>query len=189
MTALPDPGRLLTIREYAALPEDPQHHVELQEGVLVMSPAARHRRATMRLAAQLQAQLPDGLELIPDVDIDLALTPEDQPGHARRPDLILVGTDTVDRAEAEGRLIRAAEVHLVVEIVAPGSRRMDHVIKRGEYSDAGIGHYWIIDLDPPVTLLACHPAGDLGYADDGASTGIHHATDPITAVIDLPALR
>jgi hypothetical protein len=25
---------------------------------------------------------------------------------------------------------------------------MDHVIKRGEYADTGVPHYWIVDLDP-----------------------------------------
>jgi Uma2 family endonuclease len=33
------------------------------------------------------------------------------------------------------------EGNLVVEIVSPGSHRTDHVIKRGEYADAGIPHY------------------------------------------------
>jgi len=59
--------------------------------------------------------------------------------------------------DRDGGLLRAGDVLVVVEIVSAGSRRLDHVVKRGEYADAGIGHYWIIDLDGPVTLLDCHP--------------------------------
>lgn len=64
-----------------------------------------------------------------DVDIDLGLVPPNRPGYARRPDLIVVEAGTVDRADDEGRLIRASEVILVVEIVSPGSVRMDNAIK------------------------------------------------------------
>jgi Uma2 family endonuclease len=192
MTALPDqPGPMLTIAEFAALPEDDRHRWELQEGSLVMSPSpsARHMRAEFRLASQLEPQLPAHLEIIGDVDIDLGLVPAGRPGHARRPDLIVIEAGTIDRAEDEGRLIRATEVRLIVEIVSPGSVRMDHVIKRGEYADAGIGHYWIIDLDTPVSLLACHLGGDLGYVDDGAITGKHNATAPFPVTIELDRLR
>jgi Uma2 family endonuclease len=55
----------------------------------------------------------------------------------------------------------------VVEIV---SYRTDHVIKRDEYADAGIPYYWIVDLDDPVTLTACHLAGEFGYQDAGGVT-------------------
>jgi Uma2 family endonuclease len=192
MTALPEhPGPMLTIAEFTALPEDDQHRWELQEGSIVMSPSPspRHMRASGRIFAQLEARLPPGLVPVQDIDIDLGLVPPNQPGHARRPDLIVVESGTVDRVEDEGRLIRASEVLLVVEIVSPGSVRMDNVIKRGEYADAGIGHYWIIDLDPPVSLVACHQAGELGYADDGEFTGIYRATDPFEVDIDLGKLR
>ena len=38
MTALPHPRRLLTVADYAALPEDNQYRWELLEGNLIMSP-------------------------------------------------------------------------------------------------------------------------------------------------------
>jgi Uma2 family endonuclease len=182
---------MLTIAEFAALPEDDRHRWELQEGSLVMSPSpsARHMQAAGLLLLQLHPQLPAGLRAIVDLDVDLGLVPAGRPGHARRPDLIVIEAGTIDRAENEGRLIHADEVRLVVEIVSPGSVRMDHVIKRGEYADAGISHYWIIDLDAPVSLLACHLAGDLGYADDGAITGKHNAVDPFPVTIELDELR
>jgi Uma2 family endonuclease len=78
---------------------------------------------------------------------------------------------------------------VVVEFVFPGSRRTDHVTKRGEYADAGIPHYWIVDLTDPISLLACHLAGEFGYADDGGATHTFRASTPFPVQLDLDGLR
>lgn len=193
MTALPDyPQPPLTVAEYTALPEDESYRWELQEGALVMSPrpTPTHMRAMFELGHQLRAQLPPGWQIVPDVDVDLSLVADDQPGYVRSPDLVVVPAGTTRRTRAERRLIRAAEVTLIVEIVSPGSKRMDHTIKRTEYADAGIGHYWIVDLTEPVSLLACHHTGhpDFGYADSGEVTGTFHADAPWPLAVDLTTL-
>ena len=191
MTALPEPpGRLLTIAEYAELGEDDRYRWELQEGNLVMSPSPspRHMLTSGEFRDQLKPQLPGDVRIIQDVDIDLRLAAPDQPGWSRRPDLIVVDQAAVDRVETEGGLLRAAEVHLVVEIVSPGSRRMDYVIKRGEYADAGIPHYWIVDLTDPVSLIGCHLADGFGYQDPGAVTGVFTTTEPFPVRLELDRL-
>ncbi|MGH4024963.1 MAG: hypothetical protein ACRDRV_10295 [Pseudonocardiaceae bacterium] len=58
--------------------------------------------ASGELRDQLKPQLPPHLCVIQDVDIDLQLTPADQPGMSRRPDLIIVDRTAVDRVDAEG---------------------------------------------------------------------------------------
>ncbi len=77
---------------------------------------------------------------------------------------------------------------VIVEVVSPGSRRTDHVAKRSEYADAGIAHYWIVDLAQPVSMLACHLAGEFGYADGGTLTGTGRTTEPFRAEIDPTTL-
>lgn len=191
MTALPEPpGRLLTIAEYAALSEDDRYRWELQEGNLVMSPSPspRHMLASGALRDQLISRLPHGVRVIQDVDIDLQLAAATEPGWSRRPDLVVVDQTAVDRVESEGGLLRAAEVRLAIEIVSPGSRRMDYLIKRGEYADAGIGHYWVVNTDRAASLLAYHLAGDLGYADDSEVTGVFTTTEPYRLTITLEHL-
>lgn len=191
MTALPaTPGRLLTVSDYAALGEDDGYRWELQEGNLVMSPSPspRHMLASGELRDQLTSQLPRRLRVIQDVDIDLRLAASDQPGWSRRPDLIVVEQAAVERVETEGGLLYASEVHLVIEIVSPGSRRMDYVTKRGEYADAGIGHYWVLNLDPPVSLLAHHLVEDVGYADEGETTGVFTTAEPYPLTVLLDGL-
>ncbi|MFC0105000.1 Uma2 family endonuclease [Kibdelosporangium aridum] len=180
---------LYTVGDYAALGET-EYWSELQEGKIVVSPSLTydHGMAVSELFVQVRAQLPPNLITVPGIDIDLALVPEDQPGTVRRPDLVVVERADRKRAMAEGRLLRASEVLLIVETVSPGSRRTDYRIKRDEYADAGIPHYWILDLDEPVSLLACHLTKEFGYVDHGEATGKFTTNEPVPFTIDLTAL-
>jgi Uma2 family endonuclease len=180
--------RLLSIEEYAALGETEHGYTELAEGRLVVSPNPRpqHNRAIFELAKQLEPQLPGSLEPIPCTDVDLGLAPPGEPGFSRRPDLMIV-RKTVFAHEDED-MVRAEEVTVVVEIVSPGSKRTDYVTKHDEYADAGIPFYWIVDLSDPVSLVACHQAGELGYQDAPAVTGVFAATKPFPVKLDLAAL-
>ncbi|WP_369822145.1 Uma2 family endonuclease [Saccharomonospora sp. CUA-673] len=182
--------RLLTIDEYLALGETEPGYSELIGGRLLMSPspAPGHNKASFRLLAQLEPQLPPDLDGVQDVDVDLELVPPDEPGYARRPDIVVADRAAFERVNEHGGMLRASEVALVVEIVSPGSKRIDNVDKRGEYADAGIPAYWIVDLTAPVSLVAFHRAGEFGYQDSGAVTGVHTSVEPFAATIDLTAL-
>lgn len=190
MTALPQPGRLLTIADYAALHHDDRHRWELLEGNLIMSPSPTpdHMIAIGELHAQLRTQVRSDHRVVLDVDIDLQLAAEMQPGTSRRPDLVVVARREIGRVRAAGGLLRANAVQLVVEIISPGSRRTDVVIKRGEYADAGIPNYWIIDLEPRASLVACHLAGGFGYLDAPAVEGTFESAEPFALRIDLDSL-
>ncbi|MFF3222203.1 Uma2 family endonuclease [Nocardia suismassiliense] len=191
MTALPEPWRLLTIADYMALGEDDERcRRELQEGVLTISPSPtpQHSVVSNRLFAQVETQLPSDLAVVADVDLDLQLVPENGPATVRRPDLAIVEDAEFERVEAEGGILRASAARLVVEIVSPGSRRTDYVMKRSEYADAGIPHYWIIDLSPPLSLLAFRLTEELGYVDEGEMTDVFTTTSPCSLTIQLNRL-
>jgi Uma2 family endonuclease len=184
------PLHLLTVAEYLEIGEVEPGYSELVEGRLLMSPSPvpDHNYAAAEVRDQLRSQLPSGIEAIPDMDVDLQLAPPDAPGTVRRPDLIVVPRDARLRVRHEGGVIRASEVLVIVEVLSPGSKRTDHIEKRSEYADAGIPHYWIVDIEPPVSLLACHLAGEFGYADGGAVTGTFTTSAPFPVEIDLDAL-
>ena len=74
---------------------------------------------------------------------------------------------------------------IVIEIVSPISKRMDYVVKHDEYADAGIPHYWIVDIEDPVSLVACHLAGELGYQDAPAARSVFTAEEPFPVKLDL----
>jgi Uma2 family endonuclease len=190
--AQPRPApKLYTVAEYLALGETEPGYTELSEGRLIMvpGPSPDHNTVAARLWMALLHQLPPELEPILDVDVDLELVPPDQPGYSRRPDLIVARREARTRVREQGGVIRASEVVLVVEIVSPGSVRTDTVVKRGEYADAGIPHYWIVDIADPVSVLTCHQAPGFGYADGGEVTGTLRASEPFVAEVDLAALR
>lgn len=198
MTALPEhpfelppaPDHLLAIAEYAELGEPQSGYTELIEGRIMTSPSPkpRHNRASGRIYLQLVDQLPGHLDVIQDVDIDLQLAPEGQPAFSRRPDLVIVETKAIDRVDAEGGILRASEVLIVLEIVAPGSRHIDCVDKHLQYADAEIPYYWIVDLTEPVSVEACHLAGEFGYQNAPAVTGVFAADEPLPLRLDLQQL-
>ena len=185
------PRHLLTVAEYLEIGEIELGYSELVEGRLLMSPspAPDHNYAVSRLLVRLAGVLPPGWEAIPDIDVDLQLAPADAPGTVRRPDLVVADAEARQRIRRGGGVLRASDLLLVVEVVSPGSTRTDYVAKRDEYADAGIPHYWIVDPTEPVSLLACHLAGEFGYADGGSVTGRFTATEPFPVEIDLDALR
>ena len=96
-----------------------------------------------------------------------------------------------DALSRHGEPVTAHDVALVIEVASPHTRRLDRTVKRDEYADAGIPHYWVVDLGEPgdpVTLTAHHLAGAFGYAAAGSATGLFTATAPFRARIDLDAL-
>lgn len=184
------PLRPLTIADYLAIDEIESGRAELVEGSIVMSPipVPRHLRAQKRLVRQLDDQLPDHLEAMAESEIDLALSGPDGPGWCRRPDVVVAMRTAYDRIDRAGGMLAVSEVLLAVEILSPSSQRTDTVTKRAEYADAGIPHYWIVDLDDPVSMVAHHLAGEFGYADGGVVTGTYSATAPFPVELDLDAL-
>ncbi len=181
---------LLTVAEYLEIGEIPSGYSELTEGrvIVVPSPVADHNNAYAEARDQIKPQLPAEWEVLLDIDIDLGLAGPHEPGYSRRPDLVIVHRSARKRQRTQGGLIRASEVVVVMEVISPGSRRTDLVVKRAEYADAGIQHYRVLDLADPVSLLALHHAGELGYAVTGEFTGTVTLTEPAPLTLDLDAL-
>lgn len=139
MTADPHAPGLLSLEQWCALGEDTSARAELQEGVLIVSqrPRLDHQNAILRLGSALLAQVPTGLVVTPEPEV---VIDPNTPATVRVPDL------AVHRGGDAARL-SAAEVSVIIEILSPGTRRVDLVLKRSEYAEAGIPHYWIVDLD------------------------------------------
>jgi Uma2 family endonuclease len=181
--ALPIPRELMTLDQWDALPEDNSAHYELQEGVLVVSPkpARRHQRALVRLASQMERQLPPDWEVLPDFEV---VVQAEGPATVRAPDIVVV------RMDGPEKRVAASEVLLAVEIVSPGSRKIDTRLKPFEYAEAGIPSYWVVDLDPPaptITAFVLGAPGD-GYVESQTASGELVVSEPFEMRIDIDAL-
>lgn len=191
MTAVYEPGHLFTVREFMELEYDRGIvRYELQEGNLVVktSPRPRHGFAALALARQLSTQIPPDFVALMEIDVNLELAPADGPGTVRKPDLFIVEAAEYDRVDEDDGMLRASSVRLAVEIMSPGSARMDRVIKFAEYADAGIPHYWLIDLERPISLRSFHLAGPFGYLESEEVIGTYQATVPFPVTVDLNSL-
>jgi len=158
----------MSYEEYLALPERPRH--EWVDGVAVVAaaPLPRHQLAVRALAVLLDDEL---AELIVLDGVAVAL-----PGDRERiPDI------TVVTALPAGRRVVDTPV-LVVEVLSQSTRSEDLLRKPPEYLEAGIAHYWVVDVDARtievhvnadglwqllVTLDDAHPAAEVDVAGHG----------------------
>ena len=137
------PRDLVTLEQWDALDLDEARRLELVVGGIVMTPRPRplHQIVSMNLTQLIRTALPDSLVVLQEVEITVEAR---FPPTVRDPDLVVVNRSVVDRNPVR---VDASDVALVVEIVSPGSRRTDRVMKLYEYAKAGIERYWIVDLD------------------------------------------
>ncbi len=180
MTVNAWPDHLLSLAEWAALPEDPSKHIELAEGVLVVAPrpAPQHQIAASNLAVDLNRQLPDTLIAAPDVEVVIEAG---FPATVRAPDVLVMRSSVYRRNPPR---IDAGDVLLAVEIISLGSRGTDRITKLAEYAVAGIPHYWVIDLTPPATLTM-HTLVDGRYELTEKATGPTTVAAPATIAVDV----
>ncbi|TDD65787.1 hypothetical protein E1262_24225 [Jiangella aurantiaca] len=82
-----------------------------------------------------------------------------------------------------------SEVLPVVEIVSPGSRRADRVMKLSEYQDAGIPAYWIIDpaAEDDGRFVAYKLVGG-AYKEVARGSGVVAVEHPVPLSVDVGAL-
>jgi Uma2 family endonuclease len=139
----PPPGGW-SVDDLEGLPED-GHRRELLDGVLLMSPSPTdlHQDIAWRLAAALDATIPDGYRVTQAVEVRIS---------QRRsfiPDVLVVVSRGADRPRG---WYPPHEVAIAVEIVSQSSRAMDRITKPALYAQAGIPHYWRIETEDAVVV-------------------------------------
>lgn len=141
------PDHLLSLDEWDALPEDSSRRIELAEGVIQVAarPLSRHQKLMMRLGAQFDAAADGRFEVRPDFEV---VVDDGAAATVRAPDLVLAAADLPDAAPR----IHARDAIAVIEILSPGSRRLDRVLKLHEYAEAGVPFYLLVEPGPPVLL-------------------------------------
>ncbi|MCG8922335.1 Uma2 family endonuclease [Lentzea sp. CC55] len=172
---------LVDLNEWDATPEDKD--LELVDGVLHLAaaPTPREQKARSRLAYWLDEQLPD--DLVAFHNVDVVIDSSNRPT-VRKPDVVVVTAEAADR---NPKRFTAEDVVLAVEIVSPGSERVDRVTKPMQYAKAGIAHYWLVELGDPISLTAFELVdGIYKLVEDGV--GEVRLSRPAPLAFDLDAL-
>lgn len=183
MSVVDWPHHLLTFDDWVDLPETPERQVEVVEGVLVVSPRPKsfHLLAVTRLGYLINEQLPELLMALSEAELVVSRIPVT----VRSPDVLVAPTSLV---ETNPTRYKPGDVQLVIEVLSEGSRRTDRVTKFSEYAEVGIEHYWIVDLEPPVSMI-CYRLIDEDYEDFGEQSGVAEVEFAGNALtIDLNAL-
>lgn len=173
-----DPGRLLTVDDLAELPPGDDRRYELDDGMLIVSPAPLniHQLIVTRLTLLLTAACPDHLAVLAGVGINITKFQH------REPDVAVVPADSfnVDYIERPPAL--------VVEVSSPSTRLYDRNRKKDVYEGFGIPAYWIFEADTDRPRLIAFELRDGKYQTVADVTGADEfrATSPFPVAI-LPA--
>jgi Uma2 family endonuclease len=143
---------MVTLDDWIQLPEQPETLIEVVAGELIQlpRPPAFHQLAVNRLTYWLDERLALPCSALAQVEMVVA----EAPLTVRVPDVVVVPAALVETNPAR---LAASEARLVIEVLSEGSKRTDRVMKHFEYAEAGIRHYWIVDLDPPVSMITYRP--------------------------------
>jgi Uma2 family endonuclease len=139
-----------TEADYFALP-DTNRIVELSEGRLVVPdmPTSSHQYAVGELFALLRGFIRPrrlGTVLMSPLRVRL------WPGKIREPDVVFLSREHADRRGEEywGVPDLAIEVISSRSETSSGTEKTDRVEKFGEYAQAGVSEYWLVDAIEPT---------------------------------------
>jgi Uma2 family endonuclease len=146
-----------TYEDFLSFPDDGRRH-ELIDGdhYVTPSPNTKHQIIVLNLATALQTHLRvhrAGAVFVAPFDVvftDLDVV---------EPDLLYISRERADILTAQH--VRGVP-DLVVEILSPGTRRTDEVIKRKLYERVGVPEYWVID--PELETVKIYRRTDHGFA-------------------------
>jgi len=139
---MPATKRQYTIQDVRAMPDDGNRY-EVIDGELFVTPApaTRHQAAIRELSLTLWTYAkPLGLGALYFAPTDVVLGPTT----LVEPDILFVRETR--RGVITERDVTAAP-DLAIEILSPGTARIDRGRKRVLYQTTGVAEYWIVDLE------------------------------------------
>jgi Uma2 family endonuclease len=170
--------RKLTYEDFLRFPDDGQRH-ELIDGehYVTPSPNTRHQALSLRMAVAIANHLeahPQGQVFC--APYDCVFTAFD----IVEPDIVVVTADQIEIiTEQHVKGVPA----LVVEILSPGTRRVDLRIKRELYERVGVREYWIVD--PVANRIAIHRRADGGLLQAADLSDADTLTTPLLPLFAL----
>lgn len=174
----PDPARQkradYTVEDVLNLPPDAPR-VELVDGVMVVvpSPSPDHQDIAGLLWSWLRRNAPMRYRASYAIGVLVSMK------STFEPDVLLFDRD----AFGGNHYLTPDKVALAVEVVSPGSRKRDRLVKPVDYGRAGIPYYWRIEQNP-VHVFAYRLSEDGTYDLMAESTELLELSEPFG--ISLP---
>jgi Uma2 family endonuclease len=158
------PVKNLTFEQYLTYDDGTDNRYELVDGELVMVPlpTADHSDVIDLLCDAFREQIRlqgQPWKVKRDVGVYISKNPVTGKDYSRTPDVCVMIAAQWDELKADKRsaaILRTPPL-LVVEVVSPGSKKIDYESKQSEYEAIKIPEYWIVDLrksQVSVLLLA-----------------------------------
>lgn len=152
---MPLPEKIHTSADYWSLPDG--QRAELIDGRLYdMAPPSRiHQRISAELARILGNYIAEHHGSCQVYPAPFAVNLDADDRNWVEPDISVI----CDHSKLTDRGCEGAP-DLIVEIVSPGSRKMDYTQKTTLYVNAGVREYWIVDPIRKTTLIYYFSSGD-----------------------------
>jgi Uma2 family endonuclease len=133
-----DEDRLLTVDDLEDLLPEDDRRLELDDGILIVSPAPvnMHQLVVTRLTLILTAACPIDLVVMPGVGVNITRYQH------REPDVAVVPADSF------GTKYQERPPALVVEVSSRSTRLYDRSRKKDVYEGFGVPVYWIVEPEP-----------------------------------------
>ena len=182
-------ARLVTLEDYAALPEYPRY--ELVKGVLVekMYASREHELTVIRTGSRMNIHVEEhDLGEVYGSNRPFVTGPE-SPASSRLPDVSFVSNERLNQPELFGALVDGAP-DLAVEVLSPSNTEREMAQKVAEYLKAGGKAVWV--FDPIGRTLTVHRSGaaPLVLTDGDVVDGEDYLPGFVCPVADLlPRLR
>ena len=167
--------------DYLRLPNDGNRY-EIIEGVLYVAnaPSYEHQFTVGETAFHLRLFVKEHrLGVILEAPFEVHLRDKTSPV---QPDILYI---TTERQPAPGTQFFAGAPDLIVEVISPGSIRLDRHIKFDAYERAGVPEYWLVDPKPPLGEIYILSNG--GYALLGQHTNEERAESRLLAGVSIIA--
>lgn len=180
MVLLPtSPPDGFTARDLPRLIEAVDARFELLDGeVLMMAPATHwHGEVIDILKHALRQIAPKTMVIATEKGIDL--------GHSvPEPDVLAVARDAVRSGSI---YFQPSEVFLAVEVVSPGTKTKDRMLRPAQYAKAGIKYFWRVENeDDAMVVYTFELLPEGGYAPTGVFRTRVKVDRPFPIDIELP---
>ncbi len=172
----------LTYDDFLLFPDDGHRH-ELIDGehYVTPSPSTRHQRLVVRLATVLAsyAEAHPGSGEVFVAPFDVVFSDFD----VVEPDLLFIAADQQDIVTEMH--VRGAPA-LVVEVLSPGTRRVDEKSKYRLFDRAGVREYWLVDPELDIVkVFRRDPSGAFPRVAELAGEAGDTLTTPLLPAFSL----